>query len=241
VSPPIAISLPGPLQAAYFVDRPNRFAARVRLLSPDGPLVLAHLADPGRLRELLLPGAAVRVRPAGGPGRTTAWSVVLVESPDGEPVPVDTSLAGRLVREALRLEALDELAGWRLDRAEVRIGASRIDYLLADAAGRHLALEVKAVSLLRDGVAYFPDAVTARGRRHLLELAGRADAGEAAAVLFVVQRAGARAVRAAADIDPAFAFALASARAAGVRLLAREALVAGGELRLGAAVPVEPA
>jgi sugar fermentation stimulation protein A len=241
VSPPLAIPLPGPLQTAYFVDRPNRFAVHVRLLSPDGPLVLAHLADPGRLRELLVPGAAMRVRPAGGPGRTTAWSAVLVEAPGGEPVPVDTSLAGRLVREALRREALAELAGWRLDRAEVAIGGSRIDYLLADAAGRSLALEVKAVSLLRDDVACFPDAVTARGRRHLLDLAGRADAGEAAAVLFVVQRAGARTVRAATDIDPAFALALKRAGAAGVRLLAREALVSGGELRLGAPVPVEDA
>jgi sugar fermentation stimulation protein A len=231
-----AIPLPGPLQPARFSERPHRFGVRVQH-EYDGATVLAHLADPGRLRELLLPNARVWIRAAGGPGRTTAWSAVLVETPEGELVPVDTTLPNRLVRVALEQGALPELAGWALLRAEAPVGASRIDFLLG-AGDATLALEVKGVSLVIGDSALFPDAVTARGRRHVLDLAQRAAAGQAAAVLFLVTRRAARSVTAAALIDPAFAAALATAAAAGVRLLARRAHADLSSLTLGEVLPV---
>lgn len=255
----VAIELPGPLVESRFITRPNRFLLHCHI---DGCEEEVHLADPGRLNELLLPGRRVWVRPAAAPGRRTRWSAVLVESPAGDGlVSVDTTLPNRLIQRALREDALSEFEGWSLERHEFtppaelfdrartggrrgsvrrRRGAprSRIDFLLRDGDGRSLAVEVKSVTLVEDGVALFPDAVTARGARHVRELAEIAllDDWEAA-VLFVLQRPDADRIRAASSIDPVFAEALAGAEAAGVRVLGRRCHVDLSRVRLGEPVP----
>jgi len=167
---PIHVPLQGPLVETRFVERPNRFLLRCRLPEQDGEVVDVHMADPGRLEELLIPGTRVWIRWAASATRKTDWSAVLVESPDGDGlVSVDTTMPNRLIHRALAAGALDEFDGWTLDRAEFPMGRSRIDFLLV-APGRRLALEVKSVTLVEDGVALFPDAVTARGARHVREL-----------------------------------------------------------------------
>lgn len=260
---PVHVPFQGPLTQARFVERPNRFLLRCRL--PDesgaartpgaartasaGEVVDVHLSDPGRLNELLIPGKRVWIRWAASPTRKTDWSAVLVESPDGRGlVSVDTTMPNKLIRRALEAGALDELDGWTLERAEFPMGSSRIDFLLAgddgDApGGRKLALEVKSVTLVEDGVALFPDAVTARGARHvreLAEVAGRIDDDGvrwSAAILFVLQRPDAHRIEAARSIDPDFADALAEAKAAGVRVLGRRCRVTEDRLELGKPVP----
>jgi sugar fermentation stimulation protein A len=253
----ISIPLAGPLVEARFVERPNRFlllcappaAAAVHESTPayeglaPGDRFEAHMADPGRLRELLVPGKRVWLRRATpGPARRTQWTAVLVESPDGcGLVSVDTTLPNRLIHEALRRHALTEFDGWELERTEVTLGDSRLDFLLRRAGGRQLALEVKSVTLVEDDVALFPDAVTARGARHVRELtriAGQQD--WEAAILFVLQRPDASRIAAAASIDPAFAAALEAARAAGVRILGRRCHVSLEQLTLGEPVPAAP-
>jgi sugar fermentation stimulation protein A len=250
----MVVQFPPDLCAARFVARPNRFLLHCRLeREPSGSdaaapatvvpagtggVVAVHLADPGRLEELLLPDVRVWLRPAASPTRKTAWSAVLVESPTGAGlVSVDTTMPNRLIQRALEARALEEFAGWALDRAEWRHGRSRIDFLLRR-DGRHLALEVKSVTLVQDGVALFPDAITARGARHVGELAGLAARdGWEAAILFVVQRDDAHRVEAARSIDPAFADALAAAKAGGVRILGRCCRVTLDALTLGEPVP----
>lgn len=201
-------------------------------------VVEVHLADPGRLKELLLPGQRVWIRPAGSPTRRTDWSAVLVEAPHGTGlVSVDTSMPNRLIHRALEAEALEEFDGWSLERAEWPHGRSRIDFLLAN-DDRKLALEVKSVTLVEEGVALFPDAVTARGARHVHELTELVQRdGWAAAILFVLQRDDAHRIEAARSIDPAFADALADARAAGVRILGRRCHVSLDGLTLASPVP----
>ena len=108
----------------------------------------------------------------------------------------------------------------------MRLGAhSRADFCLDDGGGPFW-MEVKSVSWAVDGVGCFPDAVTARGARHMAELAARVRLGERAAVVFLVQRGDAGAVRAAVEIDPVYAEALAEARAAGVQALAVQVAIA---------------
>lgn len=204
------------------------------------------MADPGRLKELLLPGQRVWVRPAASPARRTAWSAVLVETPDGEGlVSLDTTMPNRLIRRALETGALAEFGGWQLERSEFTPAGSRsrIDFLLSRhgghrRGGERLALEVKSVTLVEDDVALFPDAITARGARHvreLAEIAGRD--GWEAAVLFVLQRSDATRIEAARRMDAAFAEALAEAGAAGVRVLGRRCRVTLDRLELGERVP----
>jgi sugar fermentation stimulation protein A len=197
------------------------------------------MADPGRLRELLLPGKRLWLRRAANPHRKTRWTAVLVESPSGgELVSLDTTLPNRLVGEALRALALEEFRGWVLERTEVTIGRSRLDFLLAREENRRLALEVKSVTLVEGGVALFPDAVTERGARHvreLAEVAGRP--GWEAAVLFLLQRSDGREIRTARSIDPGFAEALEEAKAAGVKILGRRCRVYLDRVELGPSVP----
>jgi sugar fermentation stimulation protein A len=257
-SDPIHVPLDGPLHEARFVERPNRFLLRcalpaARAVREPGPagvsagggspahggdVVEVHMADPGRLEELLLPDRRVWIRYAASPTRKTDWSAVLVESPDGQGlVSVDTTLPNRLIHRALAADALEEFAGWTLERAEFPLGRSRIDFLLAR-DDRRLALEVKSVTLVEGGVALFPDAVTARGARHVKELeevAGRE--GWEAAILFVLQRPDAHRIEAARSIDPVFADALADAKAAGVRVLGRRCRVTPRRIELGSPVP----
>ena len=236
---PVYVPLAPDLVEATFVERPNRFLLRCALPGDGsaGP-VDVHMADPGRLRELLIAGRRVWLRHAASPTRRTDWSAVLVESPDGEGlVSVDTTMPNRLVHRALVARALSELAGWELERREFPLGRSRIDFLLSQGE-RKLALEVKSVTLVEGGVALFPDAVTSRGARHVRELAKLVeDPVWEAAILFVLQRPDAHAIRAARSIDPDFADALDAAAAAGVRVLGRRCRVTLDRLELAGRVP----
>lgn len=236
-----------PLVAARFVRRPNRFVV-VASVDGDGSgeaeEVTAHLPDPGRLRELLLPGARMGLRPEPPSStRKTRWTAMLVEAPEDAPegwVSLNTSMPNRLVRRALADEALEEFAGWSLVRHEVPWGDSRLDFLLADASGRRMYVEAKSVTLVEDGVALFPDAVTARGARHLEELIHAVGEGHEAAVLFVLQRPDGSRIVAAEAIDPVFSERLARARDAGVRVLGRRCTVDWDGIALGGPLPAGP-
>jgi sugar fermentation stimulation protein A len=236
----ISVEIRGPLHASRFVRRYNRFLLQVRL-DDTGDLEDVHMADPGRLKELLIPGNTVWVRPAGNPGRKTRWTAVLVESPGGgELVSLDTTLPNRLVKTALESRALEELAEWTLLRSEFSLGRSRLDFLLSGRDDTRMALEVKSVTLVEEGVGLFPDAVTKRGARHVRELAEASQREDwEAAVLLVLQRSDAHRIRAARTIDPAFADALDAAKSAGVKILGRRCRVQLDRVELVESVPVD--
>ncbi len=204
------------------------------------------MADPGRLRELLLPEKKLWLRPASNPERKTRWTAVLVESPDGrELVSLDSTLPNRLIRNALAEGVMEEFDDWELVRAEFPMGRSRFDFLLssADRKGpdvRQMVVEVKSVTLVEDGIGLFPDAVTERGARHVRELTEIVARPEwEAAVLFVLQRSDAREIRAARSIDSKFADALSGAIQAGVRVLGRRCKVSTDGIELGDPVGVD--
>lgn len=206
---------------ARFVARPNRFVVRARLAC--GATIEAHLGDPGRLTELLIPEAALRLRPveAGGT-RRTRYTVALVRAGGarGPWVSVETARANDRAEGLLARGAIRGIPRPERLRREVRHGSSRFDFLVEPEAGRRCWVEVKSVTLVENGVARFPDAPTARGARHVRELATLSRDGGRAAVLFIVPREDARVVVPHADLDPEFAAALADARAAGVALRA---------------------
>lgn len=234
----ISTPIPGPLEPARFIDRPNRFVVLCEL-EATGEVVEAHLRHRGRLETVLTPGRRLWLHPASDPKRRTAWTALLAGSAaEGDLISVDTTLPNRLIRRAIEVGGLPELAGWRLERPEWRHGDSRFDFLLSHPDGRRLALEVKSVTWVEDGVALFPDAPTTRGVRHLRELAALArQEGWVAAVCFVVQRSDARELGIASHIDPELAGALDDAARAGVRVLARRCHVALDGVSLGGAIP----
>ncbi|MGB9867403.1 MAG: DNA/RNA nuclease SfsA [Bacillota bacterium] len=235
----------GQLLPGKVVERQNRFVVEVEL---SGRVVKAHLADPGRLEELVFPGNVVMVRRGTGE-RATAYDLVLARFVSSQSknsgsvwVCVDTRLPNRLFQEALRRGALHEFRGVKSLRQEVYLsenGPSRFDFLVETESGP-VVVEVKSVSLCRDGVGLFPDAPTKRGTRHTHELAELSRKGTAACLVFIAQRADVIRVRPNSELDPEFAAAVHCALLAGVGLYAYRCRVSPNAIELlSEPIPVE--
>lgn len=241
------------VQKARFLERPNRFLVLAQL-EPTGELIRAHCPDPGRLRELLIPGAIIYVSPAamGNTKRKTSHVLRFVEHPDpeanGQLVSLDSRLPNQVFAEGLTNQFFAPFRDYTRVEREVpfplHVGSgvrSRIDYRLAgDAVDRSACwVEVKSATLVENRCALFPDAVTARGRRHVLELAQLHEAsGDRSAVVFIVQRPDVDAFAPQADRDPQFAAALREAAARGVEVYAYRCRLSLCEICLDAALEV---
>ena len=174
------MNIPGPLIKAKFIERPNRFLTRVEL---NGKIVDSHLPDPGRLKELLVPGAELYLRPVlAESNRKTRYTTIMVKH-DGILISLVSVLPNRFVQESLECCQLPVLEGFRLEKAEVSLGKHRFDFLLKTAEDNLFYLEVKSVTLVEDGLAKFPDAVTERGTRHVKALENVVLEGQLAFVL----------------------------------------------------------
>jgi sugar fermentation stimulation protein A len=214
------MQFPRPLIPGQLERRYKRFLADVRLDS--GEMVTAHCPNPGSMLGLAEPGMRVWLSPSTDPKRKLkyGWELVEVAGPDGvEYAGINTAHPNLLAAEAIAADRIPELAGYETLRREVKYGKnSRVDILLEGAQARCL-VEVKNVHLSRaPGLAEFPDSVTARGAKHLDELAARVAEGDRAVMLYIVQRPADR-FALAEDIDPGYAVAFSRAQQAGVEAL----------------------
>jgi sugar fermentation stimulation protein A len=168
---------------ARFIRRPNRFLVECDY---EGRVIRAYLPNPGRLQELLLPDSRLLIVEEETPGRATRFTVVGVVRDDADcPIMLHTGQTNAAARHLLEKRLIPGLEGAAVVRQEVTVGRSRFDFLLRDGSG-NILLEVKSCTLFGRRVAMFPDAVTARGTRHLEDLASAAGKGMRAAVLFIV-------------------------------------------------------
>lgn len=230
---------PQPLLTARVLARINRFTVAVQPEGGDAdvnPPVRAYLSNTGNLASILPAGAEVLVAPVDTPGTKLRFRLVLARQ-WGSWVAVDSGLASRLVEEALATCSLPGFEGWQVERREPAVDGGRLDLLLTR-EDRRLWMEVKCTTLVRNGIARFPDPATARGARHLRTLAQLARQGEEAAVCFMAQRPDARALCTLASVDPRLTAALADARAAGVRCHAYRCRVSRRGIWLAREIPV---
>ena len=205
-----------PLVPARLIRRYKRFLADCTL--EDGREVTAHCANPGSMMGLAEPGEKIWLEPNDDPKKKLKYGWRLVDHENGFFTGVDTSVPNKALRAALEAREIPELAAYETVRPEVKYGEnSRIDFLLTGPDLPDAYVEVKSVTLSREaGLAEFPDSVTARGTKHLGELAAMAAQGHRAIMLYLVQRTDCDRFTLAADVDPAYAAAFEEAHLKGV-------------------------
>lgn len=234
VKPLIKTMLPfPPLQAATLMKRENRFRVTIQV---GGLITAAHLGNPGRLQELLVPEADIWVSRSKNAARRTAFTLELIRIKNTL-VSVNSFIPNKLVDLALQEGNLPGIANYENYRREVRLGNSRMDFCLL----HHTSLtwvEVKSVTLVTNGFAAFPDAPTARGRRHLNELIEAVHKGAHSLVLFVVQRDDATAFRPHDETDPEFGMLLRKAVKTGVKVMATSCTVTTKGITLTRYLPI---
>lgn len=207
------IPFPEPRIEATFLRRRNRFVAEFR--GDDGEEFAAHCANTGSMMGCVPPGGRAVLWDSGNAERKyrLSWKAIQVGSVW---VGIDTSLPNRLAAEVVAAGLLPELGAGPTVRREVVIApGSRIDLLVEDGAQRTW-IEVKNVTLVEEGVARFPDAVTARGLKHLKELAAKVADGDRAMMIYMIQRSDGRRFAPAHEIDLNYAKTLRNVRDAGV-------------------------
>ena len=216
-----------------FVSRINRFLGLVVL---EGVKVEVFIPNPGRMEELLHPGAIVWIANKKALHRKTVFDLVLVEH-DGTLVSVDSRTPNTVLAEAIQAGTTPEFEKYTVERREPSYDDSRFDLLLTDGQ-RKLTLEVKSCTLVEDGVALFPDAPTKRGTRHLKTLIKALHEGRSA-ILFLIQRADANTFQPNEKTDPEFAKALREAAFKGVEVYAYGSDVTINEISLKGRIPID--
>lgn len=234
------MDLPRPLHEGRLIRRYKRFLADIDL---GGETVTAHCPNPGAMTGLDTAGLRAWISRSDDPKRKLPYTLELLEA-DGGLVGIHTGRPNAIVAEAVAAGTIPALAGYATLRREVRYGTnSRIDLLLDDPARGPCYVEVKNVHLRRmdgpnPGAAEFPDSVTARGAKHLEELAAMVEAGYRAVMMFCVQRMDCDRLVAAADIDRRYAEGLARAVAAGVEAIAWDCAITPKHITLRRPLPV---
>jgi sugar fermentation stimulation protein A len=220
------------IEKGTFLDRPNRFIAHVDVC---GRVETVHVKNTGRCRELLVPGATVYLDKPGTPNRKTEYDLVAVEK-GTRLINMDAQAPNKVFDQwARKGNFIPELT---FLRSEYTWGDSRFDFY-AEAGERRMLIEVKGVTLERDGAVFFPDAPTLRGLKHINELISAREQGYETYLFFVVQMQNAEFFSPNDDTHPQFGQALRRAAGEGVNIIAYDCCVTPESLKIRQKVPVK--
>jgi len=218
------------------IKRYKRFLADVML--NDGTMVTAHCPNSGSMRGCCEPGRPVYLSQSDNPKRKLKYTWELMEMPQTL-IGINTLIPNKLVITSIAHGVVPELSGYSQFKAEIKTSDhTRLDILLTRDNGEKCYVEVKNCTLVEEGVARFPDAVTTRGQKHLDELERLVRKGHRAVIFFLIQRMDARGFKPAADIDPVYAHALARVVKNGVEVIARSAVMTRERISMGEPLPV---
>lgn len=220
------------IRTGIFLARPNRFIAHVEL---DGEIVICHVKNTGRCRELLVPGATVYLQEFDSTTRKTKFDLIAVEKAGFGLINMDAQAPNKVFGEWATSGGF--VPGLTLLRPEKTWGNSRFDFYFETEVTKGF-VEVKGVTLEEDGIVRFPDAPTERGVKHIEELMACLSAGFQAYLCFVIQMDGVKYFSPNDRTHPAFGDALRRAAKAGVQLLAYDCLVTPDSLIMGKRVEI---
>jgi len=210
-----------------FLKRYKRFFADFEL---NRQIEVAHVANTGSMKSCNEPGSLCLVSSATNPERKLKWTLEAVQAKSGSWVGVNTSRPNLLVKEAFEKKIISDWSQFTKLTAEVKINPqTRLDFLLENEKKKRY-VEVKNVTLAEGDVALFPDAVTERGQKHLLELMELRKQGNEAEILFVVQRQDCRFFSPADEIDPEYGRLLRMAHEKGVLISAATTQISKNEI-----------
>ena len=225
-----------PLRQGTLIRRYKRFLSDIQL--PTGEEITVHCPNSGSMRGCSAPGSTVCFSRSDNPGRKYPHTLEMVHN--GKTwIGVNTSRTNQIVAEAIENGKIKELRGFDAIRKEVKTSeGSRLDLLLETAGGRTY-VEVKNCSLVDNGVALFPDAVTKRGTKHLKELERLVESGSRGVIFFLVQRLDCDCFSPASAIDPEYATTLVEVHRRGVEILAYQAQVTPQTIQVVKPLPVK--
>ena len=202
----VSCTLPfhAPCRTAAFIRRIKRFTVDAEALTgPDaGEILKAHTNNTGSMLGLLRPGSTALLSPAANPNRKLKYTLEALDLA-GTMVGVNTLTPNRMLFRAWEIGAMSEMDGYDHFKKEAKVGQSRLDAFLSGKRG-DLWVECKNVTMVEDGIACFPDAVTERGQKHLRELMALAKTGARVALFFLIQRADGDCFGPADFIDPVY-------------------------------------
>jgi sugar fermentation stimulation protein A len=227
------LKIEGNLVQGVFKKRLNRFLTVVNI---DGSETSCFLPNPGRMHELLVPGTEMILKEINDVKRKTHYDILGVFY-KGMIVSIDSRIPNKLIFEALKNNEIEEFSGYTRIKPEFAYGSSRFDFLLTN--GKPCIIEAKSCTLVNNGVALFPDAVTERGSRHLLELIKAKKEGYRACVLFLVQRIDAKYFSPNDETDTKFGKTLREASKNGVEIYAYTSELKGNEIKIKKRIPVK--
>lgn len=221
------------IKKAIFLSRPNRFVSHVLI---DGVDTVVHVKNTGRCKEILKSGTPVILEQGSNPGRKTAYSLISAYKGDML-INIDSQVPNQVVSEALKGSSLKEFSPLTHLKREVTFGSSRFDIYYETAKDKGF-VEVKGVTLEKEGMAMFPDAPTERGARHVYEMIDAVKAGYNGCIFFLIQLKGVKYFTPNRLMDPEFCKALTAASQADVKILAYDSVVTENSITLGDKVPV---
>ncbi len=224
-----------PLLSGTLIRRYKRFLADVRL--DDGTIITAHCPNSGAMTGCSQPGRTAFISYHDDPKRKLKYTWQLIEMPTSL-VGVNTMIPNRLVAQSIRQGLIHELSDYDDIVSEVKVGNnSRIDLLLQSDKKDPCYVEIKNCTLVENGQALFPDAVTLRGKKHLVELQQLVTQGNRCIMFYLIQRMDAQNFSPADKIDPGYGKELRKAVSHGVEIMAYDVLIDTGHIKIHQKVP----
>lgn len=225
-----------PLTRGRLIKRYKRFLADIELET--GEKVTAHCPNSGSMKGCAIPGSLVWLSFSDNPRRKYKYTWELIKVPQTL-IGVNTMVPNRLVKQCVENNLITELSGYDRVQSEVKTSLhTRLDLLLENEDKEKCYVEIKNCTLVENGVAMFPDAVTTRGQKHLDELEHLVSCGHRGVIFFLIQRMDAKVFQPAGRIDKVYAEKLKKVVKNGVEIVVRDTLITPQIIRPGSAVPV---